>query len=345
MTSALRWTDGRLSFIDQTRLPAEELTVATSDYRVVCEAIRSLRIRGAPAIGVAAAFAMVLAARESAAAGRPGLEEAARAIAATRPTAVNLFAALRRMERVARRPGIRGAGALADALEAEAIAIRDEDIASCRAIGEAGARLIAHGSSLLTHCNAGALATAGEGTALAVIAEAARQGNVVRVFVDETRPLLQGSRLTAWELVALGIETVLITDGTAATVLRRGDVQAVVVGADRIASNGDTANKVGTYPLAVLASRHGVPFYVAAPCSTIDMALPSGDGIPIEERDGAEVTGFGGVRVAAGGVRVFAPAFDVTPAALVSAIVTDRGVAVPPYGRSLAALNGPGGES
>ena len=335
--TTLRWTDGRLTFLDQTRLPAEEFTVTTDDYRVVCEAIRSLRIRGAPAIGVAAAFALVLAARAAASRDAEGrhaaLNEAAREIAATRPTAVNLFAALERMERVrARAPEAE----LTAALEAEAIAIRDEDVASCRAIGEQGAGLIAPGSSLLTHCNAGALATAGEGTALAVIAEAARRGNVVRVFVDETRPLLQGARLTAWELLGLGIETVLITDSTAATVLARGDVQAVVVGADRIAANGDTANKVGTYPLAVLASRHGVPFYVAAPTSTIDPALPSGDGIPIEERDAAEVTDVAGVRLAPPGVRVFAPAFDVTPAALVSAIVTEHGVHRPPYVQSLA---------
>ena len=340
--TTLRWSDGRLSFLDQTRLPAEEITVTTDDYRVVCEAIRALRIRGAPAIGVAAAFALVLAARASGApdadACRAAVKAASGAIAATRPTAVNLFAALARMERAAcRADGGTAAGVVA-ALEAEAIAVRDEDVASCRAIGANGARLIAPDSSLLTHCNAGALATAGEGTALAVIAEAARRGNVVRVFVDETRPLLQGARLTAWELVALGIETVLITDSTAGTVLARGDVQAVVVGADRIAANGDTANKVGTYPLAVLAARHGVPFYVAAPTSTIDPALASGEGIPIEERDPAEVTDVGGKRIAARGVRVFAPAFDVTPAALLSAIITERGVARAPYRQAIAGL-------
>jgi len=344
--TTLRWTDGRLGFIDQTRLPAEEITVDTADYRVVCEAIRSLRIRGAPAIGVAAAFALVLAARASAArdgAGcRAAVAEASRALEATRPTAVNLFTALRRMERAAGRAGEGPAAALIAALEAEAKAIRDEDVASCRAIGERGAQLIAPGSSVLTHCNAGALATAGEGTALAVIAAAARQGKIVRAYVDETRPLLQGSRLTAWELVALGIETVLITDSTAATVLRRGDVHAVVVGADRIAANGDTANKVGTYPLAVLASRHGVPFYVAAPTTTIDPALPSGEAIPIEEREAAEVTDVAGVRIAARGVRVFAPAFDVTPAALIGAIITERGVARPPYAESIAGLAGSG---
>ncbi|HTS00774.1 MAG TPA: S-methyl-5-thioribose-1-phosphate isomerase [Bacteroidota bacterium] len=340
--TTLRWSDGRLSFLDQTRLPAEEITVTTDDYRVVCEAIRALRIRGAPAIGVAAAFALVLAARASgatdAAGCRAAVQAASGAIAATRPTAVNLFAALGRMERAACHAAGGTAAGVVAALEAEAIAVRDEDVASCRAIGANGARLIAPGSSLLTHCNAGALATAGEGTALAVIAEAARRGNVVRVFVDETRPLLQGARLTAWELVALGIETVLITDSTAGTVLARGDVQAVVVGADRIAANGDTANKVGTYPLAVLAARHGVPFYVAAPTSTIDPALASGEGIPIEEREAAEVTDIGGKRIAARGVRVFAPAFDVTPAALLGAIITERGVARAPYGPAIAGL-------
>jgi methylthioribose-1-phosphate isomerase len=232
--------------------------------------------------------------------------------------------------------------AILDCLSAEALAIQRDDVESCRIIGELGAGLIAPGSSLLTHCNAGALATAGAGTALAVVAEAARRGNVVRVFVDETRPLLQGARLTAWELVRLGIETILITDSTAASVLRRGDVQAVVVGADRIAANGDTANKVGTYPLAVLAMRHGVPFYVAAPTSTIDAALPDGEHIPIEEREGTEVTHFGGRRIAARGVKVYAPAFDVTPASLVSAIVTERGILRPPFTQSLSGVLRPG---
>ena len=350
--TTLEWADGRLRFIDQTRLPAEEVTVETTDHLVVCEAIRSLRIRGAPAIGVAAAFAVLLAVRKS----RPStplelqavLESAVRDLSATRPTAVNLFAAMRRMEEVAREAGGKNVAAILDSLSAEALAIQRDDIESCRSIGELGAGLIAPGSSLLTHCNAGALATAGEGTAIAVIAEAARRGNVLRVFVDETRPLFQGARLTAWELVRLGIETILITDSTAASGLRRGDVQAVIVGADRIAANGDTANKVGTYPLAVLAMRHGVPFYVAAPTSTIDAAIPDGEHIPIEERDETEVTHFGGRRIAARGVKVYAPAFDVTPAPLVSAIVTERGILRPPFHDSLAAVlrrGGAGGET
>jgi methylthioribose-1-phosphate isomerase len=338
----LEWVEGRLRFIDQTRLPSEEVLVETADYRVVCEAIRALRIRGAPAIGVAAAFAVLLAARESRSPGaeelRAAVARAVRDLAATRPTAVNLFAALRRMEDAARSSAGKSPDSIIADLASEALAIQREDIDSCRRIGELGSQLIAPGSSLLTHCNAGALATAGEGTALAVIAAAARQGKVLRVFVDETRPLLQGARLTAWELMHLGIETILITDSTAGSVLKRGDVQAVLVGADRIAANGDTANKVGTYPLAVLAARHGVPMYVAAPTSTIDGSVPDGDHIPIEERAWAEVTHFAGTMVAPEGVRVFAPAFDVTPASLVSAIVTEGGILRPPYAASLAGV-------
>jgi methylthioribose-1-phosphate isomerase len=340
--TTLEWADGRLRFIDQTRLPAEEVIVETSDYRVVCEAIRSLKIRGAPAIGVAAAFALLLAVREPhfSTTGEllAVLESAVRDLSATRPTAVNLFAAMHRMEEAARDSTGTTPGAILNRLREEALAIQREDIESCRRIGELGAGLIAPGSSLLTHCNAGALATAGEGTALAVIAAAARRGNVVRVFVDETRPLFQGARLTAWELVNMGIETILITDSTAASVLRRGDVQGVLVGADRIAANGDTANKIGTYPLAVLAMRHGVPFYVAAPTSTIDRGIPDGGQIPIEERGETEVTHFGGVRIAPRGVKVYAPAFDVTPATLVSAIITERGIVRPPFQTSLAGL-------
>jgi methylthioribose-1-phosphate isomerase len=340
--TTLEWADGKLRFIDQTLLPAQEVVVETDDYRIVCRAIRSLRIRGAPAIGVAAAFGVLLAVRRPHLSG-PGellavLDEAVRDLSATRPTAVNLFAAMRRMERSARGGGEMTVQAILARLSAEAFAIQREDIASCKAIGECGADLISPGSSLLTHCNAGALATAGEGTALAVIAAAARRGNVVRVFVDETRPLFQGARLTAWELVKQGIRTVLITDSTAGSVLARGDVNAVIVGADRIAANGDTANKVGTYPLAVLARRHDVPFYVAAPTSTVDAAVPDGSHIPIEERDEGEVTMIAGVRIAAQGVSVYAPAFDVTPGSLVSAIITERGIVRPPYGPSLTAL-------
>ena len=345
--TTIDWADGKVRFTDQTRLPAQEILVETADYRVVCEAIRALKIRGAPAIGVAAAFALLLALRESHFSSPRELQEvlhtALHEIGSTRPTAVNLFAALRRMEESGRWGEGMTPESILRRLEAEALAIQREDRESCRKIGEFGADLIAPRSSLLTHCNAGALATAGEGTAIAVIAAAARRGNVLRVYVDETRPLLQGARLTTWELLNLGIETVLITDSTAASVIRRGDVQAVLVGADRIASNGDTANKVGTYPLAVLASRHGVPFYVAAPTSTLDLALADGDQIPIEERGESEVTHFMGTRIAPPGVKVFAPAFDVTPASLVSAIVTECGVLRPPYGRSIRDLPGKAG--
>jgi methylthioribose-1-phosphate isomerase len=340
--TTIDWADGKVRFIDQTRLPDREILVETADFRVVCEAIRALKIRGAPAIGVAAAFGILLALRESHFSSPRELQAVLQAavgeLSSTRPTAVNLFAALRRMEEAARRTEGMTPESILRYLEAEALAIQSEDRESCRKIGEFGAELIAPRSSLLTHCNAGALATAGEGTAIAVIAAAARRGNVLRVFVDETRPLFQGARLTAWELLRLGIETVLITDSTAASVIRRGDVQAVVVGADRIASNGDTANKVGTYPLAVLASRHGVPMYVAAPTSTVDHSLADGTQIPIEEREATEVTHFMGRRIAPAGVKVYAPAFDVTPASLVSAIVTERGVLRPPYAASIRGL-------
>jgi methylthioribose-1-phosphate isomerase len=340
--TTLEWVDGKVQFIDQTRLPAEEVIVETADCGVLCEAIRSLRIRGAPAIGVAAAFALVCAVRASGCSTPAELlaaiESAVREISATRPTGANLFAALRRMEDAVRGKAGMTVAEMADRLTEEALAIQREDIESCRRIGELGADLIVPGSSLLTHCNAGALATAGEGTALGVIAHAARRGHVRRVFACETRPLLQGARLTAWELLKLGLETILITDSTAASVLRRHDVQAVVVGADRIAANGDTANKIGTYPLAVLAMRHDVPLYVAAPTSTIDPSIADGSQIPVEERDEAEITHCGGMRIAPRGVKVYAPAFDVTPAELISAIITERGILRRPYRESLEAL-------
>jgi methylthioribose-1-phosphate isomerase len=337
---SVEWVEGKLRFIDQTRLPHEEHIVDTDDLQVVAEAIRSLRIRGAPAIGVAAAFGVVLALK-----GAHGLslEQASRTVdeaiaflSATRPTAVNLFSTLRRMAGVrdwSRSPDVHGLGA--DLLH-EALAIQREDIDACARIATLGSELIRPGSSILTHCNAGALATAGEGTALGVIAAAARKGKIVRVFADETRPLFQGSRLTAWELVRLGIPTTIITDSSAATVLQKGMVQAVIVGADRIAANGDTANKVGTYPLAVLGARHSIPFYVAAPTSTLDPQTPDGSAIPIEERNPREVTDVGGKRIAADGVNVFAPAFDVTPSELITAIVTERGILRPPYRDSIA---------
>jgi methylthioribose-1-phosphate isomerase len=260
------------------------------------------------------------------------------ALAASRPTAVNLFASLSRVRRVVERNWTAGMGPVRDFALREAMVIRQEDIDACTAIGTYGAALLAPGSTVLTHCNAGALATAGIGTALGVITVAAAQGRVLRVYVDETRPLLQGARLTTWELGKAGIDHVLITDSTAGSVFRSARIDAVLVGADRIAANGDTANKVGTYPVAVLARYHRVPFYVAAPLSTIDRATPTGDDIPIEERDAREVTEWAGVPLAPAGVHVYAPAFDVTPCELIAAIVTEAGVLRPPFDRAIAGL-------
>ncbi len=327
-------------FLDQTLLPGCVREVETDDPRVVADAIRRLVIRGAPAIGVAAAFGVALAARKAtdSSSGRQAAVGAIDLFRGTRPTAVNLFHAMDRMQRVV--DASHDGGSLASALLQEAERIHDEDVVACRRIGENGAALIAAGSSVLTHCNAGALATAGLGTALGVILTAHQQGKIVRVYADETRPLLQGARLTTWELLAAGIDTVLITDGTAGSVIARGLVQAVIVGADRIAANGDTANKVGTYPLAVLARHHGIPFYVAAPVSTIDLATPSGNSIPIEERDPREVREIAGIAVAPADVAVFSPAFDITPNKLISAIVTDVGVFRSPYSTSLADVHG-----
>lgn len=335
---AIDWVDGHIRFLDQTLLPHEERFVDTTDVAAVAEAIRALRIRGAPAIGVAAGFGVVVAAQTAAKSGtgdiRGAALEAIDELASTRPTAVNLFYALSRMRSIVmHHPGGR---ALGGALLAEARSIQEEDVVACDRIGAHGAALFTGKTRFLTHCNAGALATAGIGTAIGVITTAAQQGNVERVFVDETRPLLQGARLTAWELQRAGIEAVLITDNAAGSVMRAGKVDAVIVGADRIAANGDAANKIGTYPVAVLARHHGIPFYVAAPLSTIDRALASGDAIPIEERAPEEISEWAGKRVTADGVRVFAPAFDVTPHELITAIITDAGVLLPPFGPSIA---------
>jgi methylthioribose-1-phosphate isomerase len=350
-TRAVEWREGKVRFLDQTKLPADESYVETGDYRVIAEAIIRLRIRGAPAIGIAAAMGVALAARASQASSPSSLDsavaEAIDVLGSTRPTAVNLPHALRRLR--ARHDHARAAKAdpVPELLD-EALAIEREESEASGRIAAFGMTLLQPGSTVLTHCNTGALATAGIGTALGIITAGARQGLVKRVYATETRPLLQGARLTTWELLRAGIDTVLITDGTAATVMARGEVHAVLVGADRIAANGDTANKVGTHMLAVLARRFGVPFSVAAPVSTIDPATASGEGIPVEERDPSEVTHCGGIRIAAEGVRVFAPAFDVTPADLIAAIVTDRGIARPPCVESLAALlrapAGPAGE-
>lgn len=340
--ATVEWAHGKLRFIDQTRLPFEEVYVETEDYRRIGEAIMQLQIRGAPAIGVAAAYGAFLSIATtkypSTTALKSDLFAAIDFLSRTRPTAVNLFTGLRRVRHTAEKSQQSSVDGLREELFSEARAFHKEDIEACRRIGEFGAALIHSGSILLTHCNAGALATSGSGTALAVITTAARQHKVVKVFADETRPLFQGARLTAWELIREGIPVVLITDSSAGFVLAREKVDAVIVGADRIAANGDVANKIGTYPLAVLARRHGVPFYVAAPTSTVDWTTAQGDLIPIEERDAREVTHVRGMRIAAEGVAVFAPAFDVTPNEFVTAIVTEKGVLLPPFGETIAGL-------
>jgi len=316
-------------------LPEREDERGYERWEDVADAIRALVVRGAPAIGVAAAFGVVLAARRSGAGTfdtlLADLETAIKGLAATRPTAVNLFWALERMKRVAVASRALPLGEVGGRLLAEAQAIRDEDIAANQAMGVHGAALVPTGARILTHCNAGALATAGYGTALGVVRAAHAQGKVALVWVDETRPVMQGSRLTAWECLREGIPHRLIADVAAASVMARGEVDLIVTGADRIAANGDTANKIGTYSLAVLAAHHRVPFYVAAPYSTIDGALASGAEIPIEERDASEVRRVGARQTAPAGSPVFNPAFDVTPARLIAAIITERGVVRPPY--------------
>jgi methylthioribose-1-phosphate isomerase len=335
MITPLRWDGERLVLVDQTRLPAEEVERVCATWQDVADAIRTLVVRGAPAIGVAAAFGVVLAARASHArdfeAWQADLEEAIKGLAATRPTAVNLFWALERMQRRVLAGRGRPLEETRAGLHAEAQAILDEDLAANRAMGIHGATLVPEGARILTHCNAGALATAGYGTAVGIIRAAHERGKLALVWVDETRPVMQGSRLTAWEMVKEGIPHRLISDVVAASVMKSGEVDLVVTGADRIAANGDTANKIGTYGLAVLARHHGIPFYVAAPSSTIDPAIPSGASIVIEERDAAEVRQVAGRQTAPLTSPVYNPAFDVTPAELISAIVTERGIFRPPY--------------
>jgi len=331
----VRWAGDRLVMLDQRRLPGEEVEGEYRRWEDVADAIRTLVVRGAPAIGVTAAFGVALAARQSGATTFDGLladlETASKGLGATRPTAVNLFWALERMRRAALDGRDRTLDDVRSRLAAEAQAILDEDLAANRAMGDHGAALVPMGARILTHCNAGALATAGYGTALGVIRSAHAQGKVALVWVDETRPVLQGSRLTAWECVRDGIPHRLVADVVAASLMARGEVSLVITGADRIAANGDTANKIGTYGLAVLARHHDVPFYVAAPSSTIDPSLPSGREIPIEERDAAEVRRVGAQQTAPEASPVYNPAFDVTPAALISAIITERGIVRPPY--------------
>ncbi|HML17360.1 MAG TPA: S-methyl-5-thioribose-1-phosphate isomerase [Bryobacteraceae bacterium] len=333
MVDTIQWTDAGVVMIDQRRLPREEVFVTCRSYTQVADAIRDMVIRGAPAIGVAAAMGVALGVAEKA-----DFETVCRTLAATRPTAVNLFWAIERMRRL--HASLNGAphDDRVRHMTREAQQIRLEDIAICQTIGRNGASLVPDGKTVLTHCNAGALATAGYGTALGVIRAAVSAGKKIDVFADETRPFLQGARLTAWELQQDGIPVKLITDNMAGHFLHSGRIGCVVVGADRIAANGDVANKIGTYSLAVLAKENDVPFYVAAPLSTLDLKIQSGGDIPIEQRAASEVTHVFGVAVAPENIEVENPAFDVTPARYVTAIITERGVARAPYEESLARL-------
>lgn len=333
----IEWTPNGVVMIDQTRLPQEVAFVTCRNYVEVADAIRNMIIRGAPAIGVAAAMGVALGALQSEDLGRD-MPIICDTLAKTRPTAVNLFWAIDRMKQVYAEMDGSSLAEIRSRLVKEAQAVRTEDLAINERIGSYGAPLVPDGKTILTHCNAGALATAGFGTALGVVRAAVREGKKIDVFADETRPFLQGARLTAWELQRDGIQTTLITDNMAGHFLKSGRIGCVVVGADRIAANGDVANKVGTYGLAVLAKENNVPFYVAAPISTLDLTLPSGDAIPIEERAGKEVTHIQGVQIAPEGITVANPAFDVTPNRYVSAIITERGVAKAPYQESLQEL-------
>lgn len=335
MVETLEWTDAGVVMIDQTRLPRETVFVTCTDYREVATAIKDMIIRGAPAIGVAAAMGIAIGVQKE---DLSAFDEICETIRKTRPTAVNLFWAIERMRGLFASLAGQPVEIIRERLIEEAKAIKEEDIACCRAIGKHGADLVPDGKIVLTHCNAGALATAGYGTALGVIRGAIEQGKKIAVYADETRPFLQGSRLTAWELQQDGIDVTIITDNMAGHFLKSGNIGCVVVGADRIAANGDVANKIGTYSVAVLAKENGVPFYVAAPISTLDLSIPSGEHIPIEERSSREVTEIQGVHIAPEGLAARHPGFDVTPNRYVHAIITERGVARAPYESSLAAL-------
>lgn len=329
--------------LDQRRLPVDEVYLECRDYREVAEAIRTLAVRGAPAIGIAAAFALVIGADavpDDAPDSVVRIERMGAELKATRPTAVNLFWAIDRMLGVARAHAQRPPAELKAALRREAQKIYDEDVAMNRRIGAFGEPLIRDGANILTHCNAGAIATGGYGTALGVIRAAVEAGKRVHVYADETRPLLQGARLTAWELHRDRIPVTLITDNMAGHMMQRGRIDIVLVGADRIAANGDTANKIGTYSVAVLAKEHGIPFYFVAPTSTVDLTVPAGDAIPIEERRPEEVLSFAGVPTAPPGVAAANPAFDVTPHRYITGIITDRGIVYPPYDINLKRLFG-----
>ena len=344
MLPTIDWTGDAVVMIDQRKLPVAEVYVRCKTAQEVAKAIKTMVIRGAPAIGVAAGMGLALGMRRSTASGTKQFttefQRLCDLMAATRPTAVNLFWAIERMKKAFAEAAQGGSSVdeIKQRLEREARQIHDEDVDSCRAMGRHGAALVPDSAQILTHCNAGALATAGYGTALGVIRAAAEQGKRVAVLADETRPFLQGARLTAWELVKDGIDTTVITDNMAGSMMRLGNIDLVVVGADRIAANGDVANKIGTYAVAVLANAHEIPFYVAAPLSTIDLDTPDGSGIPIEERNDREVTHVGSSRLTPEGARIRNPAFDVTPARYVTAIITERGIARPPYDESLRRL-------
>ena len=343
MIPTLTWTPEGVSFIDQTKLPLEESYVLATTYEQVADVIVTMVVRGAPAIGVSAAYGIALGTQESKAATAqefaPEFAKICARLAGTRPTAVNLFWAIDRMKKLfANFAPETPIATVKGKILAEAHAMYDEDIAACKTMGAFGGALLPDEGGVLTHCNAGALATCGYGTALGVIRAAVEQGKSIHVYADETRPFLQGARLTAWELMADGIPTTVICDNMAASLMRAGRIQAVVVGADRIAANGDFANKIGTYNVAILAKEHGIPFYCAAPWSTIDLACATGDAIPIEERAAVEVTHHGGKQLTPHGVGICNPAFDVTPAKYVTAIITERGVLRAPYTESLKAM-------
>jgi methylthioribose-1-phosphate isomerase len=342
MIQTLEWTDSGVRFIDQTKLPTEETYVTCTTYEQVADVIRNMVVRGAPAIGVTAAMGIALGVKDSKAATsgelKAELDKICDVIAKTRPTAVNLFWAIRRMQEKFETLRVRPVPQIKQAMIDEARRMHAEDIAANQAMGRHGATLMPASGGVLTHCNAGALATCGYGTALGVIRAAVEGGKKIHVYADETRPFLQGSRLTAWELTKDGIPTTVISDNMAGAMMKQGKIGAVVVGADRIAANGDVANKIGTYTVAVLAKEHGIPFYVAAPFSTIDLETPDGSKIPIEQRSPREVTHIAGKQMVPDEAKVENPAFDVTPAKYVTAIVTERGIAKSPYGESLAKL-------
>jgi methylthioribose-1-phosphate isomerase len=338
----LEWTNTGVVFIDQTKLPTEEVYVTCTTHQQVADVIRNMVVRGAPAIGVAAAMGIALGVKNSKAETgadlRKDFDQICETIRQTRPTAVNLFWAIRRMTEKFETLRVRPIAQIQQALIEEAQRMHAEDIAANQAMGRHGATLMPSSGGVLTHCNAGALATAGYGTALGVIRAAVEAGKKIHVYADETRPFLQGSRLTAWELMKDGIPTTVISDNMAGVMMQQGKIGAIVVGADRIAANGDVANKIGTYTVAVLAKEHDIPFYVAAPISTVDLATPDGGKIPIEQRSAREVTHIAGKQMVPDGVQIENPAFDVTPAKYVAAIITERGIARAPYEQSLSEL-------